>query len=141
MICCEKISFDSLEDQPMEQDLCEDVLQNITNMSCIYHMKSSDIIKKEDLLLEDETTNTTNEDSDKEKEKEKEVQKEKEEDNEDEEKDEEIKKKKKKKNKKAKINKDKTNQMDVDLLGINDIINFSNVNEQNESNNIISENK
>ena len=49
---------------------------------------------------------------------------------------------KKKKNKKAKINKDKTNQMDVDLLGINDIINFSNTNEQNENdNNIISENK
>ena len=147
MICCEKISFDSLEDQPMEQDLCEDVLQNITNMSCIYHMKSSDIIKKEDLLLEDETTNTTNEDSDKEKEKEKEKEEknEKEEDNEEEEKDkekdDENKKKKKKKNKKAKINKDKTNQMDVDLLGINDIINFSNVNEQNESNNIISENK
>ena len=148
MICCEKISFDSLEDQPMEQDLCEDVLQNITNMSCIYHMKSSDIIKKEDLLLEDETTNTTNEDSDKEKEKEKEKEekKEKEEDNEEEEKDkekdDENKKKKKKKNKKAKINKDKTNQMDVDLLGINDIINFSNTNEQNENNNnIISENK
>ena len=148
MICCEKISFDSLEDQPMEQDLCEDVLQNITNMSCIYHMKSSDIIKKEDLLLEDETTNTTNEDSDKEKEKEKEKKKknEKEEDNEEEEKDkekdDENKKKKKKKNKKAKINKDKTNQMDVDLLGINDIINFSNTNEQNENNNnIISENK
>ena len=148
MICCEKISFDSLEDQPMEQDLCEDVLQNITNMSCIYHMKSSDIIKKEDLLLEDETTNTTNEDSDKEKEKEKEKEKKKkkEEDNEEEEKDkekdDENKKKKKKKNKKAKINKDKTNQMDVDLLGINDIINFSNTNEQNENNNnIISENK
>ena len=148
MICCEKISFDSLEDQPMEQDLCEDVLQNITNMSCIYHMKSSDIIKKEDLLLEDETTNTTNEDSDKEKdkEKEKEEKNEKEEDNEEEEKDkekdDENKKKKKKKNKKAKINKDKTNQMDVDLLGINDIINFSNTNEQNENdNNIISENK
>ena len=144
MICCEKISFDSLEDQPMEQDLCEDVLQNITNMSCIYHMKSSDIIKKEDLLLEDETTNTTNEDSDKEKEKEE--KNEKEEDNEEEEKDkekdDENKKKKKKKNKKAKINKDKTNQMDVDLLGINDIINFSNTNEQNENNNkIISENK
>ena len=145
MICCEKISFDSLEDQPMEQDLCEDVLQNITNMSCIYHMKSSDIIKKEDLLLEDETTNTTNEDSDKEKEKEKEkeVKKEKEEDNEEEEKEkeEDNNKKKKKKNKKAKINKDKTNQMDVDLLGINDIINFSNTNEQNDNNNIISENK
>ena len=148
MICCEKISFDSLEDQPMEQDLCEDVLQNITNMSCIYHMKSSDIIKKEDLLLEDETTNTTNEDSDKEKEKvkEKEEKNEKEEDNEEEEKDkekeDENKKKKKKKNKKAKINKDKTNHMDVDLLGINDIINFSNTNEQNENNNnIISENK
>ena len=148
MICCEKISFDSLEDQPMEQDLCEDVLQNITNMSCIYHMKSNDIIKKEDLLLEDETTNTTNEDSDKEKEKEKEKEEknEKEEDNEEEEKDkekdDENKKKKKKKNKKAKINKDKTNQMDVDLLGINDIINFSNTNEQNENdNNIISENK
>ena len=147
MICCEKISFDSLEDQPMEQDLCEDVLQNITNMSCIYHMKSSDIIKKEDLLLEDETTNTTNEDSDKEKEKEKEKEEknEKEEDNEEEEKDkekdDENKKKKKKKNKKAKINKDKTNQMDVDLLGINDIINFSNTNESNENNKVNDDNK
>ena len=47
MICCEKISFDTVEDQPIEQDLCEDILQNITNMSCIYHMKSNDIIKKE----------------------------------------------------------------------------------------------
>jgi AP-1 complex subunit beta-1 len=135
MICCEKISFDSLEDQPMDQDLCEDVLQNITNMSCIYHMKSSDIIKKEDLLLEDDTTNTTNEDSEKEKE-----IKEKEEDNEEEEKDDENKKKKKKKNKKAKIHKDKTNQMDVDLLGMNDIINFSSTNESND-NNINNENK
>ena len=129
MICCEKISFDTLEDQPIEQDLCEDILQNITNMSCIYHIKSSDIIKKEDLLLEDETTNTTNEDSEKEKE-----IKEKEEDNEEEEKDEENKKKKKKKNKKAKIHKDKTNQMDVDLLGMNDIINFSSTNESNDNN-------
>ena len=135
MICCEKISFDTLEDQPIEQDLCEDILQNITNMSCIYHIKSSDIIKKEDLLLEDETTNTTNEDSEKEKE-----VKEKEDDNEEEEKDEENKKKKKKKSKKAKIHKDKTNQMDVDLLGMNDIINFSSTNESND-NNINNENK
>jgi vesicle coat complex subunit len=141
MICCEKISFDTLDDQPMEQDLCEDILQNITNMSCIYHMKSSDIIKKEDLLLEEETTNTTNEDSDKEKEKVIEIKKEKEKDqeNEEEEKEneEEIKKKKKKKNKKAKINKDKTNQMDVDLLGINDILNFS----SEPNNNNVGENK
>ena len=129
MICCEKISFDTVEDQPMEQDLCEDILQNITNMSCIYHIKSSDIIKKEDLLLEEETTNTTNEDS----EKEKEIKK-KEEENEEEEKDEENKKKKKKKNKKAKIHKDKTNQMDVDLLGMNDIINFSSTNESSNNN-------
>ena len=138
MICCEKISFDTLDDQPMEQDLCEDILQNITNMSCIYHMKSSDIIKKEDLLLEEETTNTTNEDSDKEKEKVIEIKKEKgkDQENEEEEKEneEEIKKKKKKKNKKAKINKDKTNQMDVDLLGINDILNFSS--EPNNINNV-----
>ena len=41
MICCEKISFDTVEDQPIEQDLCEDILQNITNMSCIYHMKNN----------------------------------------------------------------------------------------------------
>ena len=41
---------------------------------------------------------------------------------------------KKKKNKKAKINKDKTNQMDVDLLGINDILNFSS--EPNNNNNM-----
>ena len=144
MICCEKISFDSLEDQPMEQDLCEDVLQNITNMSCIYHMKSSDIIKKEDLLLEDETTITTNEESDKDKEKEIKIMKE--EDNEENEKEDEKEiepKKKKKKSKKAKINKDKTNQMDVDLLGMNDIINFSSTNEPNDNNenNIFEENK
>ena len=143
MICCEKISFDTVEDQPIEQDLCEDILQNITNMSCIYHIKSSDIIKKEDLLLEDES-NEIQEESEKEKEK-----KEKKEDKEDkeeeennnneeekeEEEDEEEKKKKKekkkeekekkKKKKKAKIHKDKANQNDVDLLGLNDIINFS----------------
>ena len=145
MICCEKISFDSLEDQPMEQDLCEDVLQNITNMSCIYHMKSNDIIKKEDLLLEDETNNTT-EESEKEKDKEDEKGKEKEEkeeenDNNEEEKeeDEEKKEKKKKKEKKekkkkkAKIHKDKANQNDVDLLGLNDLINFSSPSEPNEN--------
>ena len=148
MICCEKISFDTVEDQPIEQDLCEDILQNITNMSCIYHIKSSDIIKKEDLLLEDES-NEIQEESEKEKEKEKKEKKEDKEDKEDkeeeennnneeekeEEEDEEEKKKKKekkkeekekkKKKKKAKIHKDKANQNDVDLLGLNDIINFS----------------
>ena len=140
MICCEKISFDTLEDQPMEQDLCEDVLQNITNMSCIYHVKNSDLIKKEDLLLEDETTITTTEESEKEKEKVKvkeiKEEKEKEEDNEEEDEKEEKNKKKKKK-KKAKINKDKTNQTDVDLLGINDLINFDVTTESNENNNNI----
>jgi vesicle coat complex subunit len=132
MICCEKISFDTVEDQPIEQELCEDILQNITNMSCIYHMKNSDIVKKEDLLLEDDTTNTTAEESEKEKEKENKKE-EKEEENEDNEEDEDIKTKKekkkeekKKKKKKAKIHKDKANQNDVDLLGLNDIINFSN---------------
>ena len=145
MICCEKISFDTVEDQPIEQDLCEDILQNITNMSCIYHIKSSDIIKKEDLLLEDES-NEIQEESEKEKEKEKKEKKEDKEDKEEEEnnnneeekeeeEDEEEKKKKKekkkeekekkKKKKKAKIHKDKANQNDVDLLGLNDIINFS----------------
>ena len=137
MICCEKISFDTIEDQPIEQDLCEDILQNITNMSCIYHMKNDDIIKKEDLLLEDEITNTTADESEKEKEKEKEKKEEKGEENEEkeEEKEEDEEKKKKekkkeekkekKKKKKAKIHKDKANQNDVDLLGLNDIINFS----------------
>ena len=136
MICCEKISFDTVEDQPIEQDLCEDILQNITNMSCIYHMKSSDIIKKEDLLLEEDTTNTTNEESEKEKiedkKEEKEKKEEENEENEEEKEDEEEKKKKKKeekekkkKKKKAKIHKDKASQNDVDLLGLNDIINFS----------------
>ena len=133
MICCEKISFDTVEDQPIEQDLCEDILQNITNMSCIYHMKNNDIIKKEDLLLEDESTNTTIEESEKEKDKDKdkkEEKDEKEEDNEENEEEKEEKKKKKKeekkkKKKKAKIHKDKANQNDVDLLGLNDIINFS----------------
>ena len=140
MICCEKISFDTLEDQPMEQDLCEDVLQNITNMSCIYHVKNSDLIKKEDLLLEDETTITTTEESEKEKEKVKikEIKEEKEKEDDNEEEDEkEEKNKKKKKKKKAKINKDKTNQTDVDLLGINDLINFDVTTEFNENNNNI----
>ena len=140
MICCEKISFDTLEDQPMEQDLCEDVLQNITNMSCIYHVKNSDLIKKEDLLLEDETTITTTEESEKEKQKVKikEIKEEKEKEDDNEEEDEkEEKNKKKKKKKKAKINKDKTNQTDVDLLGINDLINFDVTTESNENNNNI----
>ena len=140
MICCEKISFDTIEDQPMEQDLCEDVLQNITNMSCIYHVKNSDLIKKEDLLLEDETTITTTEESEKEKEKVKikEIKEEKEKEDDNEEEDEkEEKNKKKKKKKKAKINKDKTNQTDVDLLGINDLINFDVTSESNENNNNI----
>ena len=131
MICCEKISFDTVEDQPIEQDLCEDILQNITNMSCIYHIKNSDIIKKEDLLLEDETTNTT-EDSEKEKDKKEEKDEENNEEDEEEKEEEEKKKKKekkkeekKKKKKKAKIHKDKASQNDVDLLGLNDIINFN----------------
>ena len=42
-----------------------------------------------------------------------------------------------KKKKKAKINKDKTNQTDVDLLGINDLINFDVTTESNENNNNI----
>ena len=138
MICCEKVSFDTVEDQPIEQDLCEDILQNITNMSCIYHMKNNDIVKKEDLLLEDDTTNTTAEESEKEKEKEdKKEEKENGEDNEEEEeevktKKEKKKEEKKKKKKKAKIHKDKANQNDVDLLGLNDIINFSSPTDSNQ---------
>jgi len=129
MICCEKISFDTVEDQPIEQDLCEDILQNITNMSCIYHIKNSNIIKKEDLLLEDETTNTTEEsEKDKKEEKDEENNEEDEEEKEEEEKKKKKEKKKeekKKKKKKAKIHKDKASQNDVDLLGLNDIINFN----------------
>ena len=131
MICCEKISFDTVEDQPIEQDLCEDILQNITNMSCIYHVKNSDLIKKEDLLLEDDTTNTT-EESEKEKDKKEEKIEDVNEENEEEE--DEKKKKKKKKKKKAKIYKDKANQNDVDLLGLNDIINFSSPADSNNNN-------
>ena len=139
MICCEKISFDTVEDQPIEQDLCEDILQNITNMSCIYHMKNSDMIKKEDLLLEDEVSNTTNEESEKEKKKD-EKEEENEENEEEKEKEDEEKKKKKKedkekkkKKKKAKIHKDKASQNDVDLLGLNDIINFSSPSDTNNN--------
>ena len=134
MICCEKISFDTVEDQPIEQDLCEDILQNITNMSCIYHVKNSDLIKKEDLLLEDDTTNTT-EESEKEKDKKEEKEEKIEDANEEnEEEEDEKKKKKKKKKKKAKIYKDKANQNDVDLLGLNDIINFSSPADSNNNN-------
>ena len=125
MICCEKISFDTVEDQPIEQDLCEDILQNITNMSCIYHVKNSDLIKKEDLLLEDDTTNTT-EESEKEKDKKEEKIEDVNEENEEEEDE--------KKKKKAKIYKDKANQNDVDLLGLNDIINFSSPADSNNNN-------
>ena len=134
MICCEKISFDTVEDQPIEQELCEDILQNITNMSCIYHMKSKDIIHKEDLLEDDENANNEEnneknekvenveenkenkekEESDEEDEKEKEKEKQKEKKKE--------KEKEKKKHKKNKIHKDKANKNDVDLLGLDDVI-------------------
>ncbi len=40
--------FDTIEDQ----ELCDDVLVNITYMSCVYHKKCVDMLRKEDLLYE-----------------------------------------------------------------------------------------
>lgn len=103
MILAEKPGFDYIEEQPMDQDLCDDILVNITNMSCIYHKKCIDMLKKEDLLYEkEEDSQTTASEKDEEGKKDKKV-------------------------KKNKINKDQVNINDVDLLGLGDF-NTMNVN-------------
>ena len=123
MMCCEKPGFDVKEDQPIKEELCEDILLNITNMSCIYHKTNEELLKKEDLLEENlEDNNTTMEESDKEKDKNLKEENDNESDVKNEENADENKEKKHKK-KKAKIRKDKANQNDVDLLGLNDIFN------------------
>ena len=107
MILSEKPPFDTIEDQPIEQELCDDVLVNITNMSCVYHKKCVDMLRKEDLLYEkDEDISTSDKDKDDGK----------------------------KEKKKVKINKDKVNVNDVDLLGLGDDFGFG-ISGQNNSNN------
>ena len=65
MILSEKPPFDTIEDQPIDQELCDDVLVNITNMSCVYHKKCVDMLRKEDLLYEkDEETSASEKEKD-----------------------------------------------------------------------------
>ena len=111
MILSEKPPFDTIEDQPIDQELCDDVLVNITNMSCVYHKKCVDMLRKEDLLYEkDEETSASEKEKD-----EKEGKKEK---------------------KKVKINKDKVNVNDVDLLGLGDVFSMSSSNYNTNNNNM-----
>ena len=111
MILAEKPSFDSIEEQPIDQELCDDILINITNMSCIYHKKCTDMLRKEDLLYEKEEDSQISTASEKEEEK--------------------------KKPRKNKINKDQVNINDVDLLGLGDFtsMNTSTAHPQQENNN------
>jgi hypothetical protein len=138
MILAEKPSFNHIEETPIDQELCDDILENITNVSCIYHKKYSEMILKEDLLYEKEGDDKEEEDEEeKEKEKEKEVVENKEEDNDNgndnEEHKESSKKMKKKKKKKNKIIKDKVDKTQIDLLGLGDVFSMSNTTTDNKN--------
>ena len=144
MILAEKPSFNHIEETPIDQELCDDILENITNVSCIYHKKYSEMILKEDLLYEKEGEDKEEDDEEEKEqqhEKEKEVVENKEEDNdndngnENEEHKESSKKMKKKKKKKNKIIKDKVDKTQIDLLGLGDVFSMSNTttNNKNES--------
>jgi AP-1 complex subunit beta-1 len=136
MILAEKPSFNHIEETPIDQELCDDILENITNVSCIYHKKYSEMILKEDLLYEKEGEDKEEEDEE-EKEKEKEVVENKEEDNgndnDNEEHKESSKKMKKKKKKKNKIIKDKVDKTQIDLLGLGDVFSMSNTTTDNKN--------
>lgn len=136
MILAEKPSFNHIEETPIDQELCDDILENITNVSCIYHKKYSEMILKEDLLYEKEGDDKEEEDEE-EKEKEKEVVENKEEDNDNgndnEEHKESSKKMKKKKKKKNKIIKDKVDKTQIDLLGLGDVFSMSNTTTDNKN--------
>ena len=141
MILAEKPSFNHIEETPIDQELCDDILENITNVSCIYHKKYSEMILKEDLLYEKEGDDKEEEDEE-EKEKEKEVVENKEEDNDNdngndnEEHKESSKKMKKKKKKKNKIIKDKVDKTQIDLLGLGDVFSMSNTTTDNKNESI-----
>ena len=137
MILAEKPSFNHIEETPIDQELCDDILENITNVSCIYHKKYSEMILKEDLLYEKEGEDKEEEDEE-EKEKEKEVVENKEEDNDNdnEEHKESSKKMKKKKKKKNKIIKDKVDKTQIDLLGLGDVFSMSNTTTDNKNESI-----
>ena len=140
MILAEKPSFNHIEETPIDQELCDDILENITNVSCIYHKKYSDMILKEDLLYEKEEEDKDEEDDEEKEqhEKEKEITETKEEEhdtnNDNEMNKESSKKTKKKKKKKNKIIKDKVDKTQIDLLGLGDVFSMTNTSDnKNES--------
>ena len=132
MICSEKKTFDNLDDKILDNDLCDNIINNITNMSCIYHKKDEDMLKKEDLLygLAEKDENNNNDNNNNEEEDNNKVktndENNKEINNEDQENEEKKKEgEKKKKKKKNKIIHDQVNQNDIDLLGLGDFISMS----------------
>lgn len=107
----EKPSFIFKDEESFEKSLLEDLVENLTNISCLYQKKSSEMISQEDLIIEAATSEIDNETEDKNTT----GVNDKEDSNID-----STKKEKKKKTKKNKIIETKINTNDFDLLGLGD---------------------
>jgi len=53
MILGERPSFDYREDTPFESELVTNIIENMTNVSAVYHKNSSELMLKEDLILDE----------------------------------------------------------------------------------------
>ena len=110
MILAEKPSFDYNEDTQIDNNIVDDIINNMTNISAIYHDASSNFILKEDMVIDPESesinNNTNSNDNNNNN-------------NEDD--------KKEKIKKKPKITENRINQNDQDLIGL-DVDNTNNNN-------------
>jgi AP-1 complex subunit beta-1 len=108
MLLREKPSFIYKDEELFEKSLLDDLVENLTNISCLYQKKSLEMISSEDLILETQSTIDNEEENKDEKNK----------------KDNDIiEKDKKKKKRKNKIIETKINLNDFDLLGLGDSAN------------------
>lgn len=110
MLLGEKQNFIYKDDDLFEQTLLDDLVKNLTNVSCLYQKKSSDIIASEDLILDNQNIeDKENEDENKEEKNNKAIEI-----------SEKEKKETKRKTKRNKIIDSKINTNDFDLLGLGD---------------------
>mmetsp|Transcript_21766 Transcript_21766/g.22669 ORF Transcript_21766/g.22669 Transcript_21766/m.22669 type:complete len:1000 (+) Transcript_21766:12-3011(+) len=103
MIMGEKPAFDYNEDSTLNMELVDDIIENMTNMSAVYHQGSKELILKDDMVIDPEAENLSQEIKDSEVEKQ-----------------EEKGEKKGKSKKQPKMVENKINTMDQDLLGLDE---------------------
>jgi hypothetical protein len=136
MLLGEKPDFIFKEEKKFEKELLNDLIENLTNISCLYQKNSSEFLLQEDMIIGD-----SNKDKDKEKEDENQNQNENDididnKDNNKDNDDQMQRKTKMNKKNKNKINEAKINQNDFDLLGLGETGNSTANNNYNNNLNI-----